>query len=102
FDREQNAKRLYVRGVTDDRSSWILFDNPAALRQLVSRQYYEMAHQVPADKLSDPETVQAFIDEEHAETTYPERFHGMYDDRYVDLVGWEKWVSTMQVGNPQV
>src|SRR5205085_2319804 len=23
------------------------------------------------------------IDDEHAETTYPERYHGMYDDRYV-------------------
>jgi Zn-dependent protease with chaperone function len=102
FDREQNAKRRYVRGVTDERASWILFDNPEGLRERVTGQFYEMAHQVTADKLADPETVQAFIDEEHAETTYPERFHGMYDDRYLDLTGWEMWVPGLELRDPTV
>ena len=28
--------------------------------------------------------VQAFIDAEHAETTYDPRYHGWYDDRFID------------------
>ena len=33
--------------------------------------------------LEDPEAIQAFIDAEHAETTYNPRYHGLYENRYV-------------------
>ncbi|HTF97845.1 MAG TPA: M48 family metallopeptidase [Cellvibrio sp.] len=32
-EREQNAKKVYVPGVLDNRSSWIIFDNAAALKE---------------------------------------------------------------------
>jgi Zn-dependent protease with chaperone function len=102
FDREQNAKRHYVRGVTDERLSWILFDNPAVLRQRITSQYYEHVHQISAEKLIDPEAVQAFIDEEHAETTYPEKYHGVYDGRFLDLTGWDMWLhGGLEMRDPQ-
>src|SRR5205807_3024120 len=33
--------------------------------------------------VEEPEAVQAFIDDEHAETTYHPRYHGLYENRYV-------------------
>ncbi|WP_397472008.1 M48 family metallopeptidase, partial [Rheinheimera sp.] len=32
-EREQNAKKIYVPGVLDDRSSWIIFDDAQALKE---------------------------------------------------------------------
>lgn len=32
-EREQNAKKIYVPGVLDNRSSWIIFDNATALKE---------------------------------------------------------------------
>jgi Zn-dependent protease with chaperone function len=94
FDREQNAKNLYLRGVIDDRPAWALFSGDAAVREQVTARFFEVIHQVPATGLADPAKVQAFIDAEHAETTYPARFLGMYDDRYLELGDIDSWVHT--------
>lgn len=84
FDREQNAKRRYVRGPVDERPPWILFQDAAAVRQRVTARFYEVVRKVKDVPFSDPEAVQAFIDAEHAETTYAERYHGLYDNRYLE------------------
>jgi Zn-dependent protease with chaperone function len=82
-DREVNAKHRYLRSPIDERSPWILFQDAPAVREQMTRRLYQAAER-PADlKLQDPETVQAFIDEEHAETTYHPRYHGLYDQRYL-------------------
>lgn len=91
FDREQNSKRIYIRGILDERSSWTLFDDPDSLRQQITALYYQRVHFIPAHRLIDAEKVQAFLDDEHADTCYPEHFHGVYDDRCLDLVGLEMW-----------
>ncbi|MCI0685448.1 MAG: hypothetical protein L0Y71_25385 [Gemmataceae bacterium] len=102
-DREHNAKRRYIRGVIDERSPWILFHEPAALRERLTQRYYLRMQHVPAERLTDPETVQAFIDAENSETTYSPRFHGMYDDRLLDTTGWEMWKHIgMELRDPQV
>lgn len=82
-DREVNAKQHYVRSPIDGRSPWVLFHDAAGVREQMTRRLYEAAR--PEDKiaLQAPETVQAFIDEEHAETTYHPRYHGLYDGRYL-------------------
>jgi Zn-dependent protease with chaperone function len=81
-DREVNAKRQYLRSPIDERSPWILFQDAAAVREAMTLQLYE-ARQLHEIKLQPPEVVQAFIDEEHAETTYHPRYHGLYDHRYL-------------------
>jgi Zn-dependent protease with chaperone function len=83
YDREQNAKRNYLRCSIDERSPWVLFQNPEAVREQVTRRFYQVARKLEDVKLSEPEVVQAFIDDEHVETTYHARYHGMYDARYV-------------------
>jgi Zn-dependent protease with chaperone function len=85
YDREQNAKRAYMRAPIDERSPWLLFSNGEELRERVTGKFYRVVVKVRKDaELSDAETVQAFIDDEHAETTYDERYHGLYDDRFVE------------------
>jgi Zn-dependent protease with chaperone function len=85
YAREQNAKRRYVRSPADDRSPWLLFRNPQTVRATVTRRFYQthlgLSENIP---LIEPETVQTFIDEEHAETTYDAKYHGLYDNRYVE------------------
>jgi Zn-dependent protease with chaperone function len=82
-DREVNAKRHYLRSPLDERSPWILFQDAAAVRARVTLGVYQLARQLQEVKLQAPEVVQAFIDDEHAETTYHPRYHGLYDHRYL-------------------
>src|SRR5262249_15330332 len=86
YDREQNAKRHYLRSILDERSPWLLFDAAAAVREQVTSRFYRQMFKVKKDVVSaDPEAVQGYIDDEHAETTYNARYHGLYDDRYVEI-----------------
>jgi Zn-dependent protease with chaperone function len=86
YEREQNAKRRYLRAPLDDRPAWILFDKAEELRQRLTWQFYRQVLRVPrnAAQLLAAD-VQAFIDAEHAETTYHPRYHGLYDDRCLYL-----------------
>jgi Zn-dependent protease with chaperone function len=82
-DRETNAKRHYLRSCIDERSAWVLFQDAPTVREAVTRQVYAQARNLAQVELREPEVVQAFIDEEHAETTYHPRYHGLYDHRYL-------------------
>src|SRR5262249_42082182 len=83
---ERHAKAIYLSAETDVRPAWQLFREPQALREQVSRQYYETVQQ-PEEPftLTEAARVQQFFDEEYAETTYAERYAGFYDDRPLEL-----------------
>jgi Zn-dependent protease with chaperone function len=99
YDREQNAKDTYVRCPTDERSPWLLFDAPEALRERVTWRFYRDEFNLGRDAtLKEAAKVQAFIDAEHAETTYAPRYHGAYDDRYVEPGLLEDLVETCRMG----
>lgn len=86
FDREKNAKQHYIRSVLDERTPWCLFMDPGRLRQRLTACYYELAHpQFKESMQTDASRVQAFIDDERAETTYDAAYHSLYDNRYVEL-----------------
>jgi Zn-dependent protease with chaperone function len=81
-EREANAKEQFVPAVADHRSPWILFDNPAELRERMSYKFYRMVFRVPKNTdLTEAQKVQEYIDNEHAETTYDPKYQGAYDDR---------------------
>jgi Zn-dependent protease with chaperone function len=82
-DREVNAKRRYIPNPIDERSPWLLFRDAPAVRENITRRLYQSARQIGDAKLESPEVVQAFIDAEHAETTYHARYHGLYNNRYL-------------------
>lgn len=86
YDREQNAKAHYVRTRFDERSPWLLFDNVEELRERVTYKFYRFYFRIPKDViLADPEEVQGFIDDEHADRTYDPRYQGLYDNRNLVL-----------------
>jgi hypothetical protein len=86
FDREQNAKSLYIRTNFDERSPWLLFDNVEELRERVTFKFYRFYFKIPKDViLADPEEVQGFIDDEHADRNYDPRYQGLYDNRNLVL-----------------
>jgi Zn-dependent protease with chaperone function len=94
YDREQNAKAYYIRSNLDHRSAWVLFKAPQELREEVTYRYYRFYKVIKKDQpLDPPGEVQAFIDEEHAETTYDPRYHGLYDSRYIEIEDLDELVD---------
>ncbi len=94
YDREQNAKEYYIRSTMDQRSAWVLFKDPQQLREEVTYRYYRFYKVIKKDKeLDPPAEVQAFIDDEHAETTYDPRYHGLYDSRYIEITDLDEIVA---------
>ena len=86
FDREQNAKRRYVRSLVDDRPAWTLFRDREALCTALTHKFYEEAADLaPTAELNPVEQVQAFIDGEHAETRQDPRYLGIYDGRLLSI-----------------
>jgi Zn-dependent protease with chaperone function len=85
-DRERNAKALYIRSEFDERSPWQLFDQVEQLRADVTYKFYRFYFKAKKDVTqAEPEEVQAFIDDERAETTYDPRYQGLYDFRNLVL-----------------
>lgn len=85
YDREQNAKRHYLRSAEDERSPWLLFHAPDALRRRMTETFYRRMLELKTPTFTPPEQVQKFIDDEHAETTQDERYQGMYDGRLLSI-----------------
>ena len=85
YMREQNAKRIYIRSPLDHRSPWILFSNPAVLKSEVTSQFYRQILGRGEEYKPQPSAeIQKFIDAENAESTYHPRYHGLYDDRFIN------------------
>src|SRR5260370_20743387 len=86
YDREQSAKAHYIRTQLAERSRWLLFDNVEELRERVTYKFYRFYFKIPKDViLADPEEVQGFIDDEHADRTYDAKYQGLYDNRNLVL-----------------
>jgi Zn-dependent protease with chaperone function len=85
YMREQNAKRYYIRSPQDDRAPWLLFGNLAEVKCDVTERFYMYGLGRREEYEPKPAgDVQAFIDAEHAESTYDPKYHGLYDDRFVN------------------
>lgn len=84
YDREQSAKRRYVRCEIDDRSAWILFRNADELRRKVTERSYERGAAAGKLKIEEPEEIEAFIAAERGESSFHSRYAGMYDHRFID------------------
>jgi Zn-dependent protease with chaperone function len=84
-EREQNLKCRYIRSTFDTRPAWVLFQDPDSVRVRVTERFYRALSDAPGEvPVSDPETVQAVIEEERTEATYAPCYRGAYDDRYIE------------------
>ena len=91
FKREKNTKKIFIEGIEDDRSPWVLFNDPDAVAKKVTRRLYNLSFQLKKDQKFTPAVeVQKFIEAELAETTYDARYQGMYDDRFLNPVEIDK------------
>lgn len=82
-EREAHARRNYVEGEIDSRSPWFLFLDPAAVRARITLAL-ELHDGLEADALLEPRVVQTFIDDEHAEIIFDQKYLGMYDHRFIE------------------
>src|SRR5262249_4517921 len=83
YEREKNAKAIYIRSPQDDRPAWVLFDKPEALRERLTKRYYELVRPGKTSEPRSTDNVQRFIEEDRAETIYSARYHGMYEDALI-------------------
>ncbi|MGD1845608.1 MAG: M48 family metalloprotease [Salibacteraceae bacterium] len=92
YQREQNAKQTFVKGVEDQRSPWELFKAAGELKMQLTRKLYR--HFVEGKgagkpvqlKFSAPEQVQQFIESELQDTEFHPRYHNTYENRFlIDL-----------------
>jgi Zn-dependent protease with chaperone function len=100
YEREQNAKAYYIRCPIDERSAWVLFKEPQPLREEITYRCWRLMKLIKKNaRLDDAEEVQTFLDDEHAETTYDERYHGVYDSRYIEIEDLDDIVEEAKKAN---
>ena len=92
YDREQNAKRIYIESPQDERSAWALFDNPEQLQRQVTEKIYRALEWVPRGKadFNMPQEVQAFIEAEQHEMAFNPKYCDTYAERYINVLDLEK------------
>ena len=73
-DREVNAKALYVPGVKDERSAWMVFKNPEHLRQQLSRGIYN----AETTKEFEPASSGDFVAQRFNNVSFSPEFRGAY------------------------
>ena len=82
YKREQNAKATYIEGIEDERSPWLLFNEPEKLAETVTQNLLRVNLQLhPNIKFTPAEEVQAFVEAEQQETTFKAHYLGVYDNR---------------------
>jgi len=100
YDREQNAKRVYIRSEEDGTSPWVIMRDPEGLRaSLTAQVYLNELHMAGTLELGDPEAVDRLVGGAPAETTFDDRYHGLYDSRFIEVGDLGALVASVQ-GNP--
>jgi Zn-dependent protease with chaperone function len=78
-EREDNAKRRYLGAALDQRSAWVLFRDPAALRDRVTRSLYIEGKR--PDETPPLEDSLRALDKEFVHPSFDPRYRGAYLSR---------------------
>jgi hypothetical protein len=84
--REEQAQRIFVPGLTDNRSPWLLFDQPDQLRQAVTKTMYPAATAHTGPEIQPAAQVEEFLAAERADLEYAAHYAGTYDNRLTTLL----------------
>ncbi|ROQ30595.1 M48 family metallopeptidase [Gallaecimonas pentaromativorans] len=76
-DREDNAKACYIAADIDHRSAWVLFSEPEALRQQLSRDFYNPEKRDELEPVAEQDAVMRRFSRQ---SLHP-RYRGNYLDR---------------------
>ena len=93
YDREVNVKHNYWPSPQDVREAWLLFHDSETLREEMTLLFYKFYLNMAPDELEDPNVVHAFVEEEHAESCFDARYHGIYDERDLELENLEHLIQ---------
>ncbi|HEX8658685.1 MAG TPA: hypothetical protein VF690_14160, partial [Hymenobacter sp.] len=88
--REAHAQQVFVPGPTDERSPWLLFEQPAELRKTVTQTLYSASVSSSIPAVQPAAQVEAFLAAERAELEYADHYAGTYDNRLVTLLSPEE------------
>lgn len=80
-EREENAKKIYLRAETRESSAWELFDDASAFRQRICAAL--ISHIVPPPEALTPEAASQALDVEYDRESYKRRYRGVYLGRSV-------------------
>lgn len=86
YQRELNAKKVFVPHPIDERPAKLLFDNYDTLTSRLTMNVYKVHGYNIEDnkfKTSPPEEIEAFIESEMKASHYNPRYQGAFDERYV-------------------
>jgi len=82
-DREANAKEPYIAADLDDRSAWLLFEDPALLRRRLSQRELDRWGAAADAQLLEPEEALDRAEERFDKGFLEARYHGLYLGREV-------------------
>ncbi|GAB5523405.1 MAG: hypothetical protein Roseis2KO_12770 [Roseivirga sp.] len=85
YKRERNAKRLFIEGVQDERSPWMLFGDAQNLAHEVTKNLYSLSLDQEKINFKPKEEVQKFIIAELSEAEFGERYMQYFDSHVISL-----------------
>jgi Zn-dependent protease with chaperone function len=82
YERERNAKRIYIESTIDERLAWELFENKEALCKEITRKFYELRLPKKNLELQEPHVVINFLDSEREAYKIGNKYHNLFDYRF--------------------
>jgi Zn-dependent protease with chaperone function len=83
-EREENAKRIYVRSEGPTEPAWVLFPNAAVVKERVTQQIYLEVLETPAGfRLGDPEKLDALVAIDRESERSDPRYGDLYRRRLI-------------------
>lgn len=92
-EREARLNELKIDGVTDERSAWVLFDQPEKIQQQLSQVIYVSVPEEMKQKMIDENVFREKYINEIQSFRLPEEFNGYYDDKRINDVDLEALVN---------
>ncbi|NER12918.1 M48 family metalloprotease [Leptobacterium flavescens] len=104
YKRENNAKKDYIKGIEDNRSPWILFNEPEKICEKITQNLLKISLELPdAVEFTPAKKVEEFIQSEISETQFSETYLGTYNSRFLsefDINETDKYAKAYKI-NPE-
>jgi Zn-dependent protease with chaperone function len=94
--REHNAKTPFVAAPIDERSPWLLFSEPEALQEQMTRLIYAKYWQKMPEELAEPDTFEQFVQAETLGTELLEEYGHAFANRFLFIPEAEELILASQ------
>lgn len=83
--REKNAKIPFVDCPLDERSAWIVFDNPEKLQEEMTSLIYEKYIAIKPENFVQTEVLEKFIEDESIDNTLALDYFNTFENRFLNI-----------------